>query len=40
MLLITTKDSAEAELVTKVYPVADLVIPDSIDERWAGWAAA
>ncbi len=27
VLLITTQDKAETELVTKAYPVADLVIP-------------
>ena len=27
VLLITTKEKADAELVTKVYPVADLVLP-------------
>ena len=36
VLLITTKEKADAELVTKAYPVADLVIPiRSMAEAWA-----
>ena len=44
VLLITSPTRAESEefLTTKVYPVADLVIPiqtPSMSAGWAGWAA-
>ena len=46
VLLITTPEKAESELVTKVYPVADLVLsPDQLEQmaqsggaEWAAWA--
>ncbi len=40
VLMITTPEEAEARLITKVYPVADLVIPVQCEyghDGWHGW---
>ena len=38
VLLITTPEEADNQLSTKVYPVADLVLPIP-QGGWAAWAA-